>query len=103
MKLKMRVVTWSVGLFLAASFVLCVLYGLVVPERTHGIRVFLEAVLPAFTWLNFGAFILGLAESFLYGVYFGIVFVPIHNFILKVDARRRSVKGFGAPGPKSAI
>lgn len=42
---------------------------------------FLEAVLPAFRWLTFGGFILGLAESFLYGVYVGMVFVPIYNFI----------------------
>jgi len=31
--------------------------------------------------LTFGGFILGLIESFLYGVYVGIVFVPIYNFI----------------------
>jgi len=42
---------------------------------------FLEAVLPAFKWLSFGGFILGLVESFLYGAYIGIVFVPIYNFL----------------------
>ena len=31
--------------------------------------------------LTFGGFILGLSESFLYGMYIGIVFVPIYNFI----------------------
>ena len=79
--LNVRVVSWSVGLFLAISFVLCVLYGLVVPERLHGMKTFLEAVLPAFRWLTPGGFILGLMESFLYGVYIGVVFVPIYNFI----------------------
>jgi hypothetical protein len=44
-------------------------------------KAFLEAVLPAFRWLTFGGFLLGLAESFLYGVYIGVVFVPIYNFI----------------------
>lgn len=83
MKLKIRVVLWSVGLFLAASFVLCVLYGLIVVQRRDGMSAFLEAVLPGFKWLTPGEFILGLAESFLYGVYFAVVFVPINNFIQK--------------------
>jgi len=41
----------------------------------------LESILPAFRWLTFSGFILGLVESFLYGVYAGIVFVPIYNFV----------------------
>lgn len=81
MLLNMKVVSWSLGIFLAVSYILCVLYGLVVPERLHGMKVFLEAVFPAFQWLTVGGFLLGLAESFLYGAYIGIVFVPIYNFI----------------------
>lgn len=80
MLLNIRVVSWSAGIFLAVSYILCVLYGLFVPERLHGMKDFLEAVLPAFQWLTFGGFLLGLAESFLYGVYIGAVFVPIYNF-----------------------
>ncbi len=81
MLLNMRVVSWSLGIFLALSYILCVLYGLIVPERLHGMQGFLEGVLPAFKWLTFGRFVLGLVESFLYGVYIGIVFVPVYNFI----------------------
>jgi len=83
MPLNVRVVSWSMGIFLAVSFVICVIYGLIVPERLHGMSVFLESMLPAFKWLSFGGFMLGLVESFLYGVYIGIVFVPIYNFINK--------------------
>ncbi len=81
MLLNMRIISWSSGIFTAFTFVLCVLYGLVVPERLHGMSDFLEMILPAFKWLTFGGFILGLVESFLYGAYIGIVFVPIYNFI----------------------
>jgi uncharacterized protein DUF5676 len=56
----------------------------------HGLRQtslhmapFLEMVLPAFKWLTFGGFCLGLIESFLYGVYAGLVFVPIYNFLAR--------------------
>jgi len=83
MLLNIRIVSWSSGIFTVFTFILCVLYGLVVPERLHGMSAFLEMVLPAFKWLSFGGFILGLIESFLYGAYIGIVFVPIYNFIYR--------------------
>ncbi|MEO8168625.1 MAG: DUF5676 family membrane protein [bacterium] len=80
--LNIRIVTWSMGLFTSVSFLLCVLYGLITPESLH-MHNFLEIVLPAFTWLTPGGFLLGLIESFLWGAYIGLVFVPIHNFIHK--------------------
>lgn len=80
--LNIKVVSWSLGIFFAVSFVLCVVYGLIVPQSLHMYQV-LEAVLPAFKWLTVWGFFLGLAESFLYGVYVGLVFVPIYNFLAR--------------------
>ncbi len=79
--LSIRVVSWSLGLLFAVSFVFCVIYGLIVPPRLHGMSMFLEGVLPAFKWISFGGFILGLVESFLYGAYIGLVYVPIYNYL----------------------
>jgi hypothetical protein len=79
-RLNWKVVTWALGLFGAVTFVLCVLYGLVVPKTAHMVQ-FLEITLPGFRWLSAGSFVLGLAESFLYGAYAGLVFVPIYNFV----------------------
>ncbi len=79
--MNMKVVSWSLGLFTSFTFLLCVLYGILVPQRLHGMSNFLESILPAFKWLTLPGFILGLAESFLYGAYIGIVFVPIYNFV----------------------
>ena len=45
MLLNIMVVSWSLGIFLAFSFVLCVLYGLVVPQKLHGMQNFLDAEL----------------------------------------------------------
>jgi hypothetical protein len=42
-------------------------------------HAFLEQVLPAFEWLTWWGFLLGLVASFLYGVYTGLVFCPIYN------------------------
>ncbi len=78
--LDWKPVTWALALFGAVTFVVCVLYGLVVPQTWHMVQ-FLEIVLPGFTWLSVGSFILGLVESFLYGAYAGLVFVPIYNFV----------------------
>jgi len=46
-------------------------------------HTFLESVLPGFEWLTWWGFLLGLIESFLYGVYAGLVFVPIYNFLYR--------------------
>lgn len=80
--LNMRVVSWALGCFMAISFIVCVIYGLIVPQSLHPSQV-LEAVLPAFKWLTFGGFVLGLIESFLYGAYAGIVFVPVYNVFMR--------------------
>jgi len=76
--LNLKVVIWSLGLFGALSFVVCVLYGLLVPEALN-MKQLLAIVLPGFKWLSLGSFLLGLAESFLYGVYAGLVYVPLYN------------------------
>ena len=57
--LNIKVVTWSLGLFTAISFILCVIYGLIAPPSLHTVEV-LEAILPAFKWLTLGGFCLGL-------------------------------------------
>lgn len=77
--LNMKVVSWSLGSFGAVTFLLCVLYGLLVPESLH-MKSILEQMLPAFRWLTWWGFLLGWVESFLYGVYAGLVFVPLYNW-----------------------
>lgn len=81
-RLDWRVMTWSLGLFGAVTFVVCVVYGLLVPEALH-MTQFLEMALPGFRWLTAGSFLLGLGESFLYGAYAGLVFTPIFNVVAR--------------------
>jgi hypothetical protein len=78
--LNIKLTTWSLGIFTTISYLLCVLYGLITPESLH-MHQFLEIVLPGFKWLTLGGFVLGLVESFFWGVYVGLVFVPIYNFL----------------------
>ncbi len=80
--LNIKIVTWSLGIFTSVSFIFCVIFGLVTPESIH-MHQFLENVLPAFKWLTIGGFFLGLIESFLWGVYIGLFYVPIYNYLYK--------------------
>lgn len=80
--LQIKTVTWALATFLSISFVLCVIYGWIAPESLH-MHQFLEIVLPGFKWLGIGSFFLGLIESFLWGAYIGLVYVPVYNFFYR--------------------
>lgn len=76
-KLYWRDVGLAMGTFLAITYVLCVAYDIVFDQRMY--ETWLK-LLPGFTWLTWQSFLLGLVESFLYGIYFGLVFAPLYNF-----------------------
>jgi hypothetical protein len=70
---------WSISLFLALSFVLCVLLGLVVPDI--GLHERWLQLFPGFTWLTWPSFLLGVLESFAYGWYSALNFGPLFTFL----------------------
>jgi 2TM family of unknown function (DUF5676) len=84
--LSVKTWTWSLSTFFVVSYLLCVGWGLLTPASLH-CNAFLEAALPGFHWLTVDTFFLGLVESILYGVYLGVVFVPIHNFFCRLLVR----------------
>lgn len=80
--LNIKVVSWALAITTLFSYIVCVSYGLATPESLH-MHGFLEQVLPGFKWLNWQSFFIGLVESFLYGAYAGLVYVPIYNFFTR--------------------
>lgn len=76
-KLYWRDVGLAMGAFLAITYILCVAYDLLFGQRMY--EAWLK-LLPGFTWITWQSFLLGLFESFLYGIYFGLVFAPLYNF-----------------------
>ena len=76
--LNWKTVGVSVGLFLAISYVLCVIYDLIFPGQTMYLAWI--RLLPGFKWITWASFFLGLVETFLYGIYFALIFVPLYNF-----------------------
>lgn len=78
--LNIKVVTWSLAVWTAFTYVFCVLWGVLSPHSPHMYRM-LEQLLPGFKWLTGFGFCVGLIESFLYGAYAGLVYVPVYNFM----------------------
>ena len=79
----------ATSLFLAMTFVLCVGFDLVFPAR----RMYesWQALLPGFSWISWGSFLLGLVESYGYGWYLALIWVPLYNvFAVRGDRRSRS-------------
>ncbi|MBI2313923.1 MAG: hypothetical protein HYU77_15605 [Betaproteobacteria bacterium] len=76
-RLNWKVVGLAAGSFLSLTYVICIAYDLAFGQRMY--EAWLK-LLPGFTWLSWPSFFLGLAESFLYGIYFGLVFVPLYNY-----------------------
>ncbi|MEO8386166.1 MAG: DUF5676 family membrane protein [Betaproteobacteria bacterium] len=76
-KLYWRDVGLAMGSFLAITYVFCVSYDLMFDQ--HMYEVWLK-LLPGFKWITWPSFVLGLVESFLYGIYIGLVYAPLYNF-----------------------
>jgi hypothetical protein len=70
---------WSLSIFFIITYALCIALGVIWPDwEMH--RPWLQ-FFPGFEWLTVNGFFIGLIESFLYGWYVAVVFVPVYNFI----------------------
>ena len=77
----------ATSLFLAITFVLCVGFDLVFPQMAM-YRSW-QALLPGFTWISWSSFLLGLVESYGYGWYVALIWVPLYNVLSARAARKR--------------
>jgi hypothetical protein len=68
----------SLSLFMAVSYFVCVLYGLLVSDT--GMHQLLADVLPGFTWLTWPSFFIGLVWSVVFGWYVALVFGALFNW-----------------------
>jgi hypothetical protein len=71
----------ALGVLLALSFILCVVFGLLFPGATM-YQLWLP-LLPGVTWISWPNALLGLLESFAYGWYIAVIFVPALNFFAR--------------------
>jgi len=80
----------ATGLFLAITFALCVGFDLLSP--THAMYRTWESLLPGFTWISWTSFCLGLLETYGYGWFAALIWVPLYN----VFAARDTASNVGA-------
>jgi len=75
--LSLKAVGHATSLFLAITFVLCVCFDLLFPSRA--MYQSWQALLPGFHWISWRSFLLGVVESYVYGWYATLIWVPIYN------------------------
>ncbi|MFT6246885.1 MAG: hypothetical protein ACJAUY_000157 [Cognaticolwellia sp.] len=88
MKHKISLIAFghATSLTIAISFTLCVVFDLVMPQ--HAMYSVWLNLLPGFEWITWKSFFLGLFESYMYGWYFTLIWVPIYNFF---GSKKRSL------------
>lgn len=76
--IPIRALGWSLGLFLAITYTLCVLFDLAFPGQSMiGIWA---PLLPWVAEISLGGYVLGVAETLLYGWFVALIFGPLFNF-----------------------
>ncbi len=75
--LSLKAVGHATSLLLAITFVLCVCFDLLFPARA--MYQSWQALLPGFNWISWRSFLLGVVESYVYGWYATLIWVPIYN------------------------
>ena len=83
-KISLVAVGHASSFLLAATFVVCVAFDLVFPEMAM-YKVWLT-LLPGFEWLSWESFFIGLIESYAYGWYFALLWVPVYNWVTRRQA-----------------
>jgi hypothetical protein len=67
----------ATSLFLAITFVVCVGFDLLFPA--HAMYQSWQHLLPGFQWISWKSFFLGAIESYGYGWYVALIWVPLYN------------------------
>ena len=76
----------ATSLFLAITFTVCVAFDLFFPA--HAMYQAWRALLPGFTWISWSSFFVGLVESYGYGWFFALIWVPLYNVFALRGGRR---------------
>lgn len=83
--LHFQPIAWTLAVFAAVVFTLDMLLGALFPNWWVMQNIY-EFLLPGFTFISWGAFFLGLVESFIGGFLSAVLFVPIYNFFVSREA-----------------
>ena len=90
--LSITTVGLSLGALFAVTFLLCVLWDLLLPG--WAMYAVWQRLFPGFNWSASG-FVVGLVETVVYGYYVAVIFVPVYNYLRRRGAGARPL----AEGP----
>ena len=76
----------ATSLLFAMTFVICVGFDLLFPA--HRMYQSWQALLPGFSWISWSSFFIGVVESYGYGWYLALIWVPLYNVFAGRDERR---------------
>ena len=77
-KISVGAVGNTSSIFLVITYSLCIGFDLVFPG--HAMYEAWQKLLPGFEWLTLQGFLIGLVESYAYGWYFAVIWVPLYNY-----------------------
>lgn len=75
--ISLSAVGHATSIFLAITFAICVGFDLLFPS--HAMYQSWQKLLPGFEWITMKSFVLGLIESYGYGWYVALIWVPLYN------------------------
>lgn len=78
-KISFKAFGHATSFLIASTFVVCVIFDLMFPE--YAMYSLWLKLLPGFEWITWKGFFLGLLESYLYGWYVTLIWVPIYNYV----------------------
>jgi hypothetical protein len=77
----------ATSLFLAITFMLCVGFDRLFPA--YAMYQSWQRLLPGFTWISWSSFCVGVLESYGYGWFVALIWVPLYNaFACRREVRR---------------
>jgi hypothetical protein len=81
--LRFKSVAFALVIFGLITYILCILFDLIFPQ--WAMYQLWEVLLPGFSWISWGSFLIGAVGIIIYGLYIATVFVPIYNYFQKGD------------------
>lgn len=81
MHLPIAALAWSLGVFFAITFAICVVFDLIFPSQS--MTSLWLTLLPWVDSISLGGFILGLFETLLYGWFVALIFAPLFNYFVE--------------------
>jgi len=79
-RMSLMAVGHATSFLLMISFILCVGFDFIFPE--HAMYQAWQKLLPGFEWISWNSFLLGVIESYAYGWYIALIWVPVYNFVV---------------------